>query len=174
MSKLVKLMKDQRAGGTEAIKGLTIITIMLLVGVLVIECFNMATCYIYIKTQMDMANRAVYAVLDKTKLADKEVYIDKNTGEAQFYKYLKANLKLNNNLEVTGNNLNIIGPITVTDFIIYNKSDIPATTPTGKQIDSVSVFSRISVNIKPIFFGEFGTVNIKPYILTDVPDKAIK
>lgn len=171
---LKKLKMNEKAGGAVALKGLTVILIMITVIALLLDCIYIGICYFYIKTQMDMANRAVYAEIDRTRLADRELYIDKSTGETKFYEYLKKNLKLNDSLEPIGLNMRIEGPIQVLDIIIYNESDLPAVTPVGTNIDMVSVHSRIEAQIRPIFIGIFTTVTIRPYIDTDLPDKLVK
>lgn len=171
---LKKLRMDEKAGGAVALKILTVNLIIITVIALLLDSIYVGICYFYIKTQMDMANRAVYAEIDRIRLADRELYIDKTDGEAKFYEYLKKNLKLNENLEPIGLNMRIEGPIKVLDIIIYNESDLPAITPVGTNIDMVSVHSRIEVHVRPIFIGIFTNVTIRPYIDTDLPDKLVK
>lgn len=173
MSLFKKFIKDEKAGGAEAVKDLVIFLIITLFLMIIIDCFYVWLCYTYVKTQMDMSNRAVYSQVDQTKLADKQFYIDPVAGQNVFYQKLKSNLKLDNNLVPTTSGLNFASSIQVLDFKIYNQADIPNVTSVGTNITMVSVYSRIQVKVKPIFFGLFGYVTITPYIVTDLPDKAL-
>lgn len=166
-----RLWNDERGAATISINALVVILLLTMFSVLVIDTFYLGVCYLYVKTEADMANRAVYADVDPVKLADREFYIDATVGEQKFYEYLKKNLKLDNDLKMTGTNLRIVGPIKVLDFKIYNSSDLPAVSPLGNSIEKVTVFSRLEIQVQPIFYGLFGNITIRPYIETNLPDK---
>lgn len=169
------ILKDQRGSGSGiTLKSLAVILIMLMLVAVIIDSLYVAVAYFYIKTQMDMSNRAVYAEVDILKLADRQFYIDENKGEKRFYSYLKKNLNLDNSLEPINPGFNIVGPIKIIDFEIYNEEDLPSVTPVGTYVDMISVHSRIEVKIRPIFYGFFDDVTIRPYIDTDLPDKLLK
>lgn len=169
-----QFLKDQRAGATVAIKGLFMSLVILMIIAVLIDSIYIGICYFYIKTQMDMSNRAVYAEIDSNKLADRELYIDEAAGQDKFYEYLKKNLTLDNNLAPTVHKFNIVGPVKIIGFEIYNLSELPATTPIGTRVDMVAVHSQLEIKIKPIFFGWLKDVTIKPYMDTDLPDKLVK
>lgn len=173
MKKFKKIYKDERGSATIAIKSLVMITFFVLLMYVLIDFYYLSNIYRYVKGQQDLSNRAVYAQIDLTRLADRELYIDDNLGRAKFEEYLEKNLELDasNN---PGRDIRIVGSVEVKEFIIYNTDDLPATTPNGKTVTFVSVYSEIEVEIRPFLYGKFGTIKLNPHLLTDLPDKLVK
>lgn len=66
--------------------------------------------------------------------------------------------------------IRIVGSVTVKNFEIYNKAELPAVTPNGKTVNMVSVYSEIEVEVLPFLNGMLGTVKINPHLTTDLPD----
>lgn len=171
---LRQFIKDQRGGPAVSLKGLFTILIILMIAALLIDSIYVGLGYVYIKTQMDMANRAVYRDVDQIRLADRELYIDESNGEDTFYEFLINNLNLNSSLTPVSANSGIVGPIKIIGFEIYNIPELPAITPVGTPVNLVSVHSQIEATIRPIFFGWFTDIKIQPYMDTDLPDKLVK
>lgn len=173
MSIFKRFIKDQRGSGTIAIKSLVLITFFIMMMYVIIDFYYLSNIYRYVKGQQDLANRAVYAQIDMTRLADRELYIDDTLGRAKFEEYLEKNLELDasNN---PGRDIRIVGAVEVKEFIIYNTEDLPATTPNGKTVTFVSVYSEIEVEVRPFLYGKFGTIKLNPHLLTDLPDKLVK
>lgn len=166
MLKSIKnIFKDERGSGgsTVAIKSLVLVVFITLIMYVLIEFSYMANVYAFVKNQQDLSNRAVYAELDETYLADRKVYIDETRGRLKFQEYLNKNLEPR-----------IVGSIVVKEFEIYNSTELPAITPNGKIINTVSVYSEIEIEIEPFLEGRFGTIKFNPTLTTDVPDFLLK
>jgi len=171
---MLKFLRDNRASySSTAVIGIKIITLFVIFSILLVDLFLFVLTRNVIKTQMDYANRAVYAELDMNRLARRELYIDPVQGQAKFYEYLRDNLDLNASLEQVNYRYRLLD-VRVVDFRIYNESDLPATTPAGQTIDFVAVFSRLEVDIQPILFGFEPVITIRPYLITDLPDHLVK
>lgn len=172
MLKVIKtIYKDERGsgGGTIAIKSIVLTVFFALIMYVIINFYFMANVYAIIKDQQDLANRAVYAELDETYLADRKLYIDETRGRQKFEEYLDKNLELDSH-NIPARNMRLVGSVVVKKFEIYNTDELPAVTPNGKTVNTVSVYSEIEVEIQPFLVGRFGTIKFNPRITTDVPD----
>lgn len=151
---------------------LTMLVVMIIIFIgmaLVVDVCYVTYSYMYIKTQMDMSNRAVYKDLDLDKLAERKIYINETAGESTFYNNLKKNLNLDSSYTPTGDcQIRIVGEVKVKSFEIYNEDELPVTSATGTYLDKIAVSSQLEVKIRPIFVW-FKDVTIRPYIDTYIP-----
>lgn len=171
---MLKIFRDKKASySSTAVIGLKVITIFVLISILLVDLLLFVMTRSVIKTQMDYANRAVYAELDMDRLARRELYIDEVQGEAKFYEYLRSNLDLNASLEQINVRYRLLD-VRVVEFEIYNTADLPAVTPQGQAINHVAVYSRLEVDIQPLLFGITPVITISPYLVTDLPDHLVK
>lgn len=167
-----KIICDERGsggGGSIALKASVMGLFLTLLMFVLIDFYYMANVYSFVKNQQELANRAVYAELDQNQLADHNLYIDENLGRAKFEEYITKNLELDSN-DIPARNMRLVGSVVVKEFEIYNTGEIPTTTPAGKVVDEVSVYSEIEIEVKPFLFGRFGTIKFNPKLTTDVPD----
>lgn len=173
MSNFKVFIRDERGSSTIAVKSIVLITFVVLIMYVVIDFYYLSNVYRYVKDQQDLANRAVYAEIDRTLLADRQLFVDDNRGRAKFEEYLHKNLELDAS-DRPGRDIRIVGAVQVKQFIIYNTEDLPAVTPNGKTVNFVSVYSEIEVEVKPFLYGKFGSIKLNPHLLTDLPDQLVK
>jgi len=122
-----------------------------------------------IKQALDYSNMAVYRNMDRDKLADGILYIDKSAAQGTFREFLAQNLQLDADLNPLTGSL-ATGPVQVVDFQVFNPEDLPNTDGLGNPVTEVSVYSQIRVPVQPVFSGFFTIVSVPVAITTDVPD----
>lgn len=172
MKDIKRLIYDQRAAAT-AIQALVTLLIFTLLFALIIDVGYVTYVYFDIKTQMDLANRAVYKNINADRLAEREFYIDESQGWQTFLEKLRTNMKLDDEMNPRADNeYRIVGTVNVISFEIYNQDELPAVTPAGTHVDEVSVHSRVEVRIRPLFIW-FSEITVRPHIDTDIPDKLL-
>jgi len=164
----------RKQNGYSTLQGLVALLIIFFGFAFVVEIASAIYSYNYIKTQMDMSNRAVYKLIDFDRLARREIYINETNGASVFADQLRENLKLDAGFTPTGEcPIRIIGQVEIESFEIYNQEELPAITPVGTSIDFVAVHSRLSVTYRPVFL-TFLPITFHPYMDTDVPDSLLK
>lgn len=169
-----EIHNDERGGGaTVAIKGLVLIVFISGMLLVLIDFYYLANVYRYVKDQQELANRAVYAAIDMNQLAERNIFIDEVDGREVFEDYLTKNLDLDA-VGVPNRHLKIVGSINVKNFEIYNTTELPNVTPNGVDVDKVSVYSEIEVEVEPLLVGKFGTITIRPHMTTYIPEFLIK
>lgn len=172
MRELKTFLRNQK--GYTILQGLVVLMIVFIGFIFVVEVGSAVYSYNYIKTQMDMSNRAVYKLIDLNRLADREIYINEINGTTVFTEKLKENLRLNPDYTPKEDcPIRIIGQVEIESFKIYNQDDLPAITPVGTHLNYVAIHSRIKVRYSPIFFS-FIPVTFNPYMDTDAPDVLLK
>lgn len=160
--------------GYSTLQGLVALLIIFIGFAFVVEIGSAIYSYNYIKTQMDMSNRSVYKLIDLTRLADREIYINETNGSLVFADQLRENLKLDAGYTPTEDcPIRITGQVEIESFEIYNQDELPAITPVGTPLDFVAVHSRIRVTYRPVFL-TFLPVTFHPYMDTDVPDALLR
>ncbi len=175
MKTIIKLYKDQRGGGsaTVAVKCIVLTTFFMLMMFVLIDFYYLANIYRYVKNQQDLSNRAVFAELDRMKMADREIYIDENSGLTKFKQYITKNLELDSS-NIPGRDIRLVGSVTIKEFQIYNTNEPPAVTPNGENVSLTAVYSQIEVEIRPFLVGLFGNITFSPRLTTDIPDKLMR
>lgn len=175
LKRIERLLKDEKGSGGSSISIMSMVLLLFFVLIMyvLIDFYYMANVYAFVKNQQDLSNRAVYAELDQTHLADRELYIDELVGRQKFEEYLVKNLELNSS-NIPARNMRLVGNVVVKEFEIYNTAELPAITPNGKVINTVSVYSEIEIEIQPFLFGRFGNLKFSPRLTTDVPDVLLK
>jgi len=158
-----------RKGGASAVIGSIIIFIAMLLLALVFD-----TAFLYarrdaIKQALDYSNMAVYRNLNREKLADSILEIDKTAAQETFREFLAHNLRLDGNLNPLPGSL-AAGVVDIVDFRVFNPEELPNTDGLGNPITEVSVYSQVMVPVKPLFSGLFTTVSVSVAITTDIPE----
>lgn len=171
---IIKVHQDECGGGsTIAVKGIVLIVFFAMLTFVVLDFYYVANVYRYVKDQQELSNRAVYAEIDLNALAEREIYIDEIDGFDKFEEYLFKNLALDSEY-VPEQDIRIVGSVVISNFEIYNATELPAVMPTGKTMNEVCVYSEITVEIRPLFFGRFGTVTLTPEMTTYIPEYLLR
>lgn len=158
-----------RKGAASAVVG----SIILLVAMTLLAlAFDTAFLYARrdaIKQALDYSNMAVYRDLNREKLADGILAIDKTAAQDTFREFLAQNLRLESNLTPRPGSF-AAGLVQVVDFRVFNPEDLPNTDGLGNPVNEVSVYSQIRVPVKPLFSGLLTTVSVPVAITTDIPE----
>ncbi len=172
-TKIEQFIKDENGGATVSLKMIVYTIFITMLMLVIIDFYAMTSVYSYIKNQQGLANRAVYAALDETYLARRELYIDESLGRSVFESYLNKNLDpAKTKTNISG--LRLVDGVKVVHFEIYNTNELPAISPSGKAVTELSVYSEIEINIRPILIGKFTTVKFNPRMMTDIPDHLLR
>lgn len=158
-----------REGTASAIIGMLTVMIAMMLFALAFD-----TAFLYarrdaIKQALDYSNMAVYRNMDRGKLADGILYIDKTAAQETFRDFLAQNLRLDESLNPLPGS-HAAGPVQVVDFRVFNPEDLPNIDGLGNRVTEVSVYSQIRVPVRPVFSGLFTMVSVPVAITTDVPD----
>ena len=159
---------DDRKGTASAVIGMIFIMIAMMLIALAFD-----TAFIYarrdaIKQALDYSNMSVYRNLNKERLAEGILEIDKTMAKDTFQGFLIENLRLDSSFNPQADSL-AAGPVEIEDFRLFNPDDLPNTDGLGNRVTEVAVYSQIRVPLKPVFSGIFATFSIPVAITTDIP-----
>lgn len=165
MNTLSEFLKE-RQGGANAILGIVILLGSMFMIMLLLEIGRLYIIVEKIQNDLDASNAATWAVVDRERLAYKQIQFNSITesratgdhrAKQKFIEFLKKNMDLNANLGPNDPDKYMAGPVTIERFEVYLKSDLPLTNSDGIYINKVSVYSKINVPIK-LMFSMFGDV----------------
>ncbi|WP_374713244.1 TadE/TadG family type IV pilus assembly protein [Symbiobacterium terraclitae] len=163
----MRFLRDSRGNATSIMGAVAILTAISAFA-LVFDLGYLVLKQRTIKRALDYANLATFREIDRDLLQEGVIHINELPAQDTFLEFLRHNLRLDYNLDPLPGSV-ATGTVVVDDFIIYNSTDLPALDPRGRPVTEVSVYSRITVPVQPVFTGLFGPVNLPVVMLTDAP-----
>lgn len=157
-----KFCKDQHGNGN-AVIGLIIVLMTTMMFYLLVEIGHLYVSVQHLKNDLDFANMAVWKELNQEQLAygiyqfhdqNETPQQGLNRARETFLQFLSGNTGLHPySLKPVSTHLFLTDdPVQIMDFRVYLHDDLPVISPEGNTIDKVSVYSRIRVKIKTLFF----------------------
>ncbi|BCJ88172.1 hypothetical protein [Effusibacillus dendaii] len=163
MSILNKFLKSRRAAATTLIS-LTIVLLLTYAAFLIVEVGRLYALHNRFQNDLDFANGAAWAAIDRERLAYGVVQFhavneSRSEGDRRaedvFLAALRKGMNVSDLMTPESPAQSVIaGPVELNDFQVYLASDLPAATPQGFPIEKISVYSKITIPVKLLFFGQ--------------------